>query len=260
MTVQTDDGKQKTTKLERIGMRATFRKDTVFNNIGHVIDFDFLRECYRQQNGNKAVGIDGVTKDSYEIKLEDNLQDLLARIRRNAYKPQASRLVEIPKEDGSTRPLAIACLEDKIVQRAVTKILTAVFEPQFLACSYGYREGKNGHEALRALMKYSNQNTDGVTIEIDLRKYFNTIPHDTLQGILREKISDRRFLETGRETDSRSNYGEQKSGTQQNRVPAGVDHLANFIEYLFALCDGQLVSRNRPKPLKRQSGNGKIRG
>ena len=194
MTVQTDDGKQKTTKLERIGMRATFRKDTVFNNIGHVVDLDLLRECYRQLNGNKAVGIDGVTKVSYGIKLEDNLQDLLARIRRNAYKPQASRLVEIPKEDGSTRPLAIACFEDKIVQRAVTKILTAVFEPQFLACSYGYREGMNGHEALRALMKYSNQNTDGITIEIDLRKYFNTIPHETLQGILREKISDKWFL------------------------------------------------------------------
>ena len=194
MTVQTDDGQQKTTKLERIGMRATHRKDTVFNNIGHVIDLDFLRECYRQLNRNKAVGIDGVTKDSYGIKLEDNLQDLLARIRRNAYKPQASRLVEIPKEDGSTRPLAISCLEDKIVQRAVTKILTMVFEPQFLACSYGYREGINGHDALRALMKYSNQNTDGTTIEIDLKKYFNTIPHDILQGILREKISDRRFL------------------------------------------------------------------
>jgi RNA-directed DNA polymerase len=194
MSVQTDDGKQKTTKLERIVMRATYRKDTVFNHIGHAIDLEFLRECYRQLKRNKAVGIDGVTKDSYEIKLEDNLQDLLARIRRNVYKPQASRLVEIPKEDGSTRPLAISCLEDKIVQRAVTKILTAVFEPQFLACSYGYREGVNGHEALRALMKYSNQNTDGTTIEIDLKRYFNTKPHDALQGILREKISDGRFL------------------------------------------------------------------
>lgn len=194
MTVQTDDGKQKITKLERIGMRATFREDTVFNNIGHVIDLDLLRECYRQLNGNKAVGIDGTTKASYGVRLEDNLQDLLARIRRNAYKPQASRLVEIPKEDGSTRPLAISCFEDKIVQHAVTKILTTVFEPQFLACSYGYREGMNGHEALRALMKHSNQNTDGITVEIDLKKYFNTIPHNILQGILREKISDRRFL------------------------------------------------------------------
>jgi group II intron reverse transcriptase/maturase len=194
MTVHTDDNNQKTTKLERIGKRAMFKKDTIFNNIGYAIDLDLLREIYRQLDGNKAVGIDGVTKAVYGAKLEDNLQDLLARIRRNAYKPQASRLVEIPKEDGSTRPLAISCFEDKIVQRAVSKILTAIYEPTFLSCSYGYREGVNGHEALRALMKYSNQNPDGVTIEIDLRKYFNSIPHANLQGILREKITDKRFL------------------------------------------------------------------
>ena len=172
MTVQTEDGKQKTTKLERIGKRAKFKKDTVFNNIGHVVDLDLLRESYRQLEGKKAIGIDGVTKATYGEKLEENLQDLLARIRRNAYKPQASRLVEIPKEDGSTRPLAISCFEDKIVQQAVSKILTAIYEPQFLPCSYGYREGVNGHEALRALMKYSNQNPNGATIEIDLEEIF----------------------------------------------------------------------------------------
>lgn len=194
MTVTSVNGIQKTTKLERIGKRAKLQKDTVFDNLGHAVDRDLLSECYRQLDGKKAVGIDGETKAAYGKKLEGNLEDLLARIRRNAYKPQASRLVEIPKEDGSTRPLAISCFEDKIVQLAVSKILTAIVEPQFLPCSYGYREGVNGHEALRALMKYSNQNPDGVTIEIDLRKYFNSIPHASLQGILREKISDKRFL------------------------------------------------------------------
>lgn len=194
MTVQPDDGKHQATKLECIGRRAKFRPDTVFNNIGHVVDLNLLRASYWQLEGKKAVGIDSVTKETYGKKLEGNLQDLLARLRRNAYKPQAARLVEIPKEDGSTRPLAISCFEDKIVQQAVSKILTAVFEPQFLPCSYGYREGINGHEALRALMKYSNQNPDGVTLEIDLRKYFNTIPHDKLQSILQEKISDKWFL------------------------------------------------------------------
>ena len=153
-----------------------------------------LRECYRELDGKKAIGIDGVTKEVYGKELEENLQDLLERIRRRAYKPQASKVVEIPKEDGSTRPLAISCFEDKIVQQAVTKILTAIYEPQFLSCSYGYREGVKGHEALRALMKYSNQFPNGATLEIDLQKYFNTIPHDKLQGILSEKITDRRVL------------------------------------------------------------------
>ena len=194
MVVQTADGNQKTTKLECIGKRAKLDKDTVFNNIGHVVDLDLLRECYQELDGKKAIGIDGVTKEVYGKKLEDNLQDLLGRIRRHAYKPQASRLVEIPKEDGSMRPLAISCFEDKIVQLATTKILTAMYEPMFLPCSYGYREGVNGHEALRALMKHSNEFTRGATLEIDLRKYFNTIPHDKLLGILAEKITDKRFL------------------------------------------------------------------
>jgi len=194
MPVQTDDGQHQATKLECIGKRAKYRPDTVFNNIGHVIDLHLLRASYWQLDGKKAVGIDGETKETYGKKLEENLQDLLTRLRRNAYKPQAARMVEIPKEDGSTRPLAIACFEDKIVQQAVSQILTKVFEPQFLPCSYGYREGSSGHKALRALMKYSNQNLDGVTLEIDLRKYFNTIPHEQLLGILQEKISDKWFL------------------------------------------------------------------
>lgn len=194
MAVHTACGKQKATKLECIGKRAIHRKDTVFNNIGYVVDMDLLRECYQELDGKKAIGIDGVTKEAYGKRVEDNLQDLLAKIRRHAYKPQASRIVEIPKEDGSTRPLAIACFEDKIVQLAVSKVLMTVFEPQFLPCSYGYRVRKNGHEALRALMRYSNQFLQGATLEIDLRKYFNSIPHDKLQGILALKISDKRFL------------------------------------------------------------------
>jgi len=195
MAVHTAYGEQKVTRLECISRRAIHRKDTVFNNIGYVVDLDLLSECYQELEGKKAIGIDGVTKEAYGRKLEDNLQDLLLRIRKRAYKPQASRIVEIPKEDGSTRPLAISCFEDKIVQLAVSKILTAVFEPQFLPCSYGYREGINGHEALRTLMKYSNQFTKGATLEIDLRQYFNTIPHDKLKGILETKISDKRFLQ-----------------------------------------------------------------
>ncbi|QDQ38949.1 group II intron reverse transcriptase/maturase [Legionella geestiana] len=194
MTVQTADGKQQTTKLECISRRARLQKDTVFNNIGHALDIDLLRECYQELDGKKATGIDKVTKEAYGKKLGDNLQDLLARIRRCAYKPQASKLVEIPKEDGSTRPLAISCFEDKIVQMAASKLLTAIYEPLFLPCSYGYREGVNGHEALRALMKYSNQFHEGATLEIDLRKYFNTIPHDKLLEILEQKITDKRFL------------------------------------------------------------------
>jgi RNA-directed DNA polymerase len=155
---------------------------------------NLLRECYRLQDGNKAIGIDDVTKKMYGENLDANLVDLYARLQRTAYKPKASRVVEIPKEDGSSRPLAINCFEDKIVQLACSKILTEIYEPLFLPCSFGYREGKNVHDALRALMKHSNSYPKGVTVEIDLAQYFSSIPHKNLLGILGEKIADKKFL------------------------------------------------------------------
>jgi group II intron reverse transcriptase/maturase len=183
-----------TTKIDGIGKRASFQTDTVFNNIFHVIDMDSLRESYQAQDGKKALGIDEVTKEMYGKNLEKNLVDLLARIKRYAYNPKASRIVEIPKEDGSTRPLAITCFEDKIVQTVVSQILAKIYEPLFLPCSFGYREGMKQHDALRALMKYSNKYPMGVTVEIDLSQYFNSIPHSVLFGILKEKVVDRKFL------------------------------------------------------------------
>jgi group II intron reverse transcriptase/maturase len=194
MIVHSKDKKQQTTKLDRIGVCAKTRKDIVFNNLAHVVDLDLLYQSYLQLDERKAKGCDGVTKEAYGEGLGENLKDLLARIRRGAYKPKPARIGEIPKEDGSKRPLAISCFEDKIVQQAVNTILTKVFEPQFLPCSYGYREGMNCHEALRTLMKYNYQTLDGAVVEIDLKKYFNTIPHGELMTILKEKISDKRFL------------------------------------------------------------------
>lgn len=192
--LQTVNDNQKKTKLENIGRKASFVPSTVFNNIWYVIDIDLLRECYQLLEGNKAIGIDNVTKAMYKEKLEANLAELYARLQRNAYKPKPSRVIEIPKEDGSTRMLAITCFEDKIVQLAVSRILTKIYEPLFLPCSFGYREGKNAHDALRALMKHSNEFPKGTVVEIDLKQYFNTIPHANLQGILREKIVDKKFL------------------------------------------------------------------
>lgn len=192
--VHSTDNNQQETKLDRIGARAKSKKDTVFNNLGHVVDLDLLRESYHRLDERRAVGCDGITKEVYGANLEENLKNLLTRIRKGAYKPKPAKVVEIPKEDGSKRPLAISCFEDKIVQEAVNAILTHIFEPQFLPCSYGYREGMSCHEALRALMKHSNQNQNGAIVEIDLQKYFNSIPHGELMTILRQKIIDKRFL------------------------------------------------------------------
>ena len=192
--LQNSEQYRKTTKLESIGRKAKFVPSTMFNNIWHVIDMDLLNECYKLLDGNKAIGIDDVTKKSYGEKLRENLADLYARLQRNAYKPKPSRVVEIPKEDGSARPLAITCFEDKIVQLAASRILTNIYKPLFLPCSFGYRRGLNVHDALRSLMKCSNSYPKGTTVEIDISQYFSTIPHVNLLGIIREKIVDKKFL------------------------------------------------------------------
>jgi RNA-directed DNA polymerase len=181
-------------KLERIGTLAASDTTLVFNNIGHILNVEMLREIYREQDGRKAIGIDGITKEEYGNNLDEKLRAVLLKIRKGTYKPQAARMVEIPKEDGSTRPLAISCFEDKLIQTAVSKILCAIFEPMFLPSSYGSRRGHDCHEALRALNQHTYRNQDGAVVEIDIRKYFNSVPHEELMKCLSNRISDRGFL------------------------------------------------------------------
>ncbi|MCW5583201.1 MAG: group II intron reverse transcriptase/maturase [Gammaproteobacteria bacterium] len=194
MSVHSKDGRTWLTKLERIGELSTSDKHTVFNNIGHLICIDMLKEQYHQLEGNKAIGIDNVTKLTYGENLDENLNTLIKRIRRGTYEPKPSRICEIPKEDGSTRPLAISCFEDKLVQSAVSTILGKIYEPLFLPCSYGFRPNQNCHDALKALNQLTMKNRNGAIIEIDIRKYFNSIPHAVLMKLLEKKISDKRFL------------------------------------------------------------------
>ena len=194
MTIHSNDGQSGQTKLDRISELSVANDDMIFNNVGYLINLSLLKELYHQLDGKKAVGIDGVTKVDYGNNLEENLNGLLKRIRRGTYRSQPARIVEIPKEDGSSRPLAISCLEDKIVQSAVNLILTKIYEPLFLPCSYGFRPGKNCHDALRSLNKSTYQFWDGAVVEIDLQKCFNTIPHDRLMQCLSKKINDKRFL------------------------------------------------------------------
>lgn len=194
MTVHSNDRTTWLTKLDRIGKLSAENKDLTFNNIGHLINADMLKEQYRQLDGTRAVGIDNMTKRKYGKDLENNLNDILQKIRRGTYKPKPARITQIPKEDGSNRPLAISCLEDKLIQSAVSQILTAIYEPIFLSCSYGYRPGKSCHDALKALNQATYKHPHGAIVEIDIRKYFNTIPHEVLMELLCKKISDRRFL------------------------------------------------------------------
>jgi RNA-directed DNA polymerase len=183
------------TKLDRVERRARADRGSTFNNLGHIVDLEHLRQSYDKLDGSKAVGPDDMTKEKYGKNLDINLNELLLRIRQGSYHPQASRIVEIPKPDGSTRPLAIACFEDKIVQEAVKQVVERIFEPLFLDCSYGFRPKRNAHMALAALdLHLRDQWNCHALLDIDLRKYFNTIPHAQLIQILETKIKDERFM------------------------------------------------------------------
>jgi len=193
-TTHSNGGKQALAKLERIRKISSERPKEKLTNLGHVISFDFLLDCFNALDGKKAVGVDGIKKEVYAADLTANLTDLIMRIRRGTYRPQPARLVEIPKEDGSTRPLAISCIEDKIVQMATARILESIYEPRFLKSSFGYRPGRNAHDAIETLTQEVRNVSHGAILEIDLKRYFNSIPHDKLMAVLRMLIADERFL------------------------------------------------------------------
>ena len=193
MTVHRD-AEQWGTQLERIGKLANREKETVFNNLLSGINEESLLRAYDKLDGKKAIGIDGVSKADYGRNLLENVKNLARRIHRGNYYPQAARISEIPKEDGSTRPLAISCFEDKMVQYVTNKIVSAIYEPMFLPCSYGFRPEHNCHQALKDLKKHVEEMRDGAVVEIDIKKCFNTIPLKPLMTILQEKIADTRFL------------------------------------------------------------------
>lgn len=182
------------TKLERVERRSRQDRRAVFNNLGHIINAEMLRSCFHGLDGSKAIGIDKVTKESYGKDLDKNLDRLLMKIRRGSYHPKASRIIEIPKVDGSTRPLAISCFEDKIVQEAVKQIIERIYEPVFMDCSYGFRPERNCHQAVISVKRHMMSWDARAILEIDLRKYFNSIPHEHLIRLLKIKIADERFL------------------------------------------------------------------
>lgn len=126
---------------------------------------DFLLDTFRRLDGNKALGIDRISKEDYEYELSSNLTELLFRLRRGSYKPRASRIVKIPKADGGERMLAIACIEDKLVQMVVSRILEQIYEPSFIPESFGYRPGKSAHNAIRLLNRELMDVSEGARSE-----------------------------------------------------------------------------------------------
>ena len=153
-----------------------------------------LTKCFHKLDAKKATGIDQVTKDRYEENLESNIFDLVSRLKSMSYRPKPARLVMIPKSDGKERPLAISCLEDKIVQTMTKDLLDAIYEPVFSNCSYGFRAGRSCHDAIRDIDAILHKRLSWHVLDIDLQNYFGEISHEKLIAVLEMKISDKRFL------------------------------------------------------------------
>jgi group II intron reverse transcriptase/maturase len=182
--------------LARIGEKAKAHPKLVFTSLyHHIADIEHLRTCYQQLQGQKAVGVDEVTKSMYAADLEANLQDLSARLKRMGYRPQPKRRIYIPKPGSETgRPLGISSFEDKIVELATKRVLEPLFEPLFEECSYGYRPQRSPHQCLDALGRTLQQKRVNILVEADIRGFFDAVHHEWLLKFLRQRIGDERVL------------------------------------------------------------------
>lgn len=180
------------TKLQRIAEAARRHPERAFTTLAHHVDIDWLHEAYRRTRKGGATGIDGQTASEYAANLEDNLQSLLDRFKSGAYRAPPVRRVHIPKgTDGKqTRPIGIPTFEDKVLQRAVTMLLEAVYEQDFLNCSYGFRPGRSAHQALEAVRDATMPVGGGWVLEVDIRKFFDTLDHRSLREIVRRRVRD----------------------------------------------------------------------
>jgi group II intron reverse transcriptase/maturase len=180
--------------LDRVREAARKDRKARFTTLLHHVDLDRLRAAYRALSPTAAPGVDGVTWAAYGEDLEGNLQNLLTRLHRGSYRAQPSRRAYIPKADGRRRPLGIASLEDKIVQRAVVEVLNAIYETDFLGFSYGCRPGRSAHDALDALATGILRRRVNWVLDADLRDFFTSFDQRWLMRFLEHRIGDRRVL------------------------------------------------------------------
>jgi RNA-directed DNA polymerase len=180
--------------LERIRHAARQRKKEKFTTLFHHLTIEQLEAAFDDLKQDAAAGVDGVTWKQYDADLDCNLKDLHARLHRGAYRALPSRRVYIPKPDGRQRPLAVAALEDKIVQRATAVVLNAIYEEDFLGFSYGFRPGRGTHDALDALCVGINSKKVNYILDADIRSFFDSVSQTWLIRFVEHRIGDRRII------------------------------------------------------------------
>lgn len=180
--------------LDRVREAARQRKTERFTALLHHVNIDTLRSAFYALKRRAAAGVDGVTWQDYEADLEPRLRELHDRVHRGAYRPQPSRRVFIPKADGKRRPLAIAALEDKIVQGATAMVLSAIYEGDFCGFSYGFRPGRGPHDALDALSVAIEQRKVNWIVDADIENFFGSVSREWLVRFLEHRVGDKRII------------------------------------------------------------------
>jgi len=178
------------TDIDRIAELAKDDSKRQFSSIAHLITVEKLEEAFRSLRKDASAGIDGVTYEQYETNVEENIRQLHQRLKEGKYRAQPLRRVYIPKEDGKQRPISIPALEDKLVQKAVVDLLNAIYEQDFLQCSYGFRPGRGQHQALDEVGRVICTRPTGWILEIDIRAYFDSIVRSALVEMIERRVND----------------------------------------------------------------------
>jgi len=177
-------------RLQVVAERAKKEPAGRFHSLAHLMDASVLQGVFERIRKNAAVGIDGVSKQQYEEHLQENLQDLLVRLKSKRYRHQPIRRVNIPKPNGKTRPIGVSTTEDKIVQGSIREVLETVYEQDFLECSYGFRRERNAHDAVRALNKAVGQGEARWILEADIETFFDSLDRSKLREMLEQRVAD----------------------------------------------------------------------
>jgi RNA-directed DNA polymerase len=181
-------------KLLKVAERAKNDPQLRFRSLAHLIDESMLKRAFKRLRKNAAVGVDGVTVEAYGQDLESRLQDLIGRLKAKRYRHQPIRRVHIPKARGKTRPIGISSVEDKVVQGALRGVLEAIYEQDFLDCSFGFRPGRGAHDALRKFNRIAWTGEVKWVLEADIESFFDSIDRKMLMEMLQERIADGSLL------------------------------------------------------------------
>jgi RNA-directed DNA polymerase len=238
------------TKSQRIAELAKQSPRMGFTSLAHLMDIEWLLEAWSRTRKDGASGVDGQTAADYERDLEANLRSLLDRAKSGTYRAPPVKRVHIPKGGSTTetRPIGIPTLEDKVLQRAVAMLLEPIYEQDFYNCSYGFRPGRSAHQALDALWKQSMDHPEGWIVEVDIRKFFDTLDHGHLRELVSRRVRDGvvlrligKWLNAGVMEDGSVSYPE--AGSPQGGVISPL--LANI--YLHYVLDEWFATEVQPR-------------